>query len=316
MKKALISVVVPIYNTNVYLIRCLDSIINQSYKNMEIILINDGSTDNSKEIIVNYIQKHEKTKFLFIDSCKNLGVGSARNSGIANSSGDYIAFVDSDDWIDSNFYMKILSKMIQNDLDIGIAGMINDYDDRLLASYRYRYPYYNQITSDFALNLLTKSINQDIYITPIVNNKVYKRNLITGNEIDFLCNSYNEDDVFTFQILKRAIRIGVICETYYHYYQREESITHSFSRKHIDDLINAYQYLFKTENKLDILIIKYFERNIAFLLDSLFRMKISSAEQKQYLIYLFNQVQKLYSMEELINYMDINRIKLFFNIVS
>ncbi|MCI8778348.1 MAG: glycosyltransferase family 2 protein [Bacilli bacterium] len=110
-KNELISIIIPVYNTEDYLDKCLSSIINQTYKNIEIIIIDDGSTDNSKKIIKQYMNKDCRISYYYQN---NSGVAIARNSGIDKAQGDYIAFIDSDDYIDLTFIEKcmLLSKMM------------------------------------------------------------------------------------------------------------------------------------------------------------------------------------------------------------
>ena len=102
--KELVSIIIPIYNVEKYLTKCIESVINQTYKNLEIILVNDGSTDNSKEIIDKYSLIDSRIKVI---NKKNGGLSEARNAGIEIAKGDYIGFLDSDDWIELNMYEKL-----------------------------------------------------------------------------------------------------------------------------------------------------------------------------------------------------------------
>ncbi len=314
MDKGLLSIIIPVYNMEKYLERCLESVINQSYKNIEIIIINDGSTDNSHQIIKNYSAKYNNINYINLQN--NRGLGNARNCGLDSAKGEYVTFIDSDDWIDSNFYMTIINNIKKYNLDIAVAGIVNEYDDRKAYTYRYKYPFDNQITGKFALNLLIKSTNQDIYITPIVNNKVYKRTLIESLHLRFIENNYNEDDIFSFLLIREARKIGVVKDTYYHYYQRSSSITGYYKQKHIDDLIDAYTYLFdiKDIDRSDPYTIKYFERNLTFVFDLLFRTNLSVCEMRKQVAYIFNKVNELYSIEELLQLVDISRLKLLLGI--
>lgn len=97
MSKPLISIIVPVYNTEQYLSKCLDSLINQTYKNIEIICVNDGSTDNSADILNEYDKKDKRVRMI---SQKNCGLSATRNTGLKNCCGEYVMFLDSDDWID------------------------------------------------------------------------------------------------------------------------------------------------------------------------------------------------------------------------
>ena len=115
MKKLKISVVVPVFNSEKYLEKCIDSIINQTYKNIEIILINDGSSDKSEEICNSYLKTYKNIKLI---NQSNSGVSVARNNGLKSSTGDYVLFVDSDDWLEKDM-LEIMVKEIDNfDIDI------------------------------------------------------------------------------------------------------------------------------------------------------------------------------------------------------
>ena len=121
----LISVVVPIYNTEKYLIKCLDSIVNQTYKNLQIILVDDGSTDNSGMICDDYSLKDNRIKVIHK---KNTGVLDTRIVGLDASTGEYIGFVDSDDWIEPNMYEEMMESLIQTDADFVHTGVIREKD--------------------------------------------------------------------------------------------------------------------------------------------------------------------------------------------
>ena len=126
MQKDLISIVIPVYNVENYLNRCIESIISQTYENIEIILINDGSKDNSLLICKEYKNKDKRIKV--IDK-KNEGVSIARNIGVEKSSGKYVIFVDSDDWIEKTFVENLHKKISEYNVDICIGGCIN-YSDK------------------------------------------------------------------------------------------------------------------------------------------------------------------------------------------
>lgn len=123
---AKISLIVPVYNTEKYLNKCIDSLINQSYDDIEIIIINDGSTDYSENLIKSYNDK--RIKYI---SKKNEGIGKTRNLGIEKSSGEYLAFVDSDDYLNENFCEKMLNKAITDDCDVVICDYYEDHNDDL-----------------------------------------------------------------------------------------------------------------------------------------------------------------------------------------
>ena len=117
--RELISIIVPIYNTDCYLRQCLDSIINQSYKNFEVLLINDGSVDDSVMICKEFAEKDSRICYF---EKENGGVSSARNLGLKNVKGNYITFVDSDDWVEENYLEVLYNALKENEVDISISA--------------------------------------------------------------------------------------------------------------------------------------------------------------------------------------------------
>ena len=122
----LISVIVPVYNVEKYLDKCINSLINQSYNNLEIILIDDGSTDNCGEICDKYALKDNRIKVIHK---KNEGLSAARNLGISISKGDYIIFIDSDDWVDKEILLKLLNLIKKYNSDIAVCDYLLTYDE-------------------------------------------------------------------------------------------------------------------------------------------------------------------------------------------
>ncbi|MGL6168239.1 MAG: glycosyltransferase family 2 protein, partial [Fusobacteriaceae bacterium] len=126
MKVKKISVIIPVYNTEKYLRRCLESIINQSLKEIEIIIVNDGSPDGSSKIIDEFSQKDKRIKVI---NKKNGGISSARNVGLKKSLGEYVIHIDSDDWIEHNYFFEMYSKAKKDNLDIVISDIYWDWDN-------------------------------------------------------------------------------------------------------------------------------------------------------------------------------------------
>ena len=176
-----LSVIIPVYNVQSELRTCLESVINQSYRNMEIIIIDDASTDDSAHIIEEYAAKCQLIKPVFLQN--NIGVGDVRNHGIFLARGRYIGFVDGDDWIDMYFYQNLVNSIKSNDSDIAICGIKTEYNNSQNYQLRYKYNSENCITGEYALKLLTKSENYGYFITPIVNNKVYDADFLKNTDI-------------------------------------------------------------------------------------------------------------------------------------
>lgn len=131
----LISIVIPVYNAEKYLSRCLESILSQTYKNIEVIIVNDGSTDKSQQIIKTYQKKSKKVR---VFNQSNVGVSKARNLGIKYCKGDYILFLDSDDWIDEDYIEKSIDFLKNNKVDLLLLPYIREYKNKSVKNYIFR----------------------------------------------------------------------------------------------------------------------------------------------------------------------------------
>jgi len=212
----LISIIIPVYNTEKYLSKCLDSIINQTYKNLEIIIINDGSTDNSFTICGKYAMRDDRINLI---NKENKGVSSARNQGIDEAKGLYISFVDSDDWIELNTYEVLMNCVLNHNLDAVIFEYFINFENgkELFTSYS-------------NLNgMISKTKAVEITISPVNRfsvSKLYTKEIISDiryqEEI-----YYGEDTLFACQALNNADRIYYYATPLYHYLQTATSATRS-----------------------------------------------------------------------------------------
>lgn len=312
----LLSVIVPIYNTEKFLCRCINSIINQSYKQLEIILVNDGSTDSSIEIIDDYCRKDSRC--LCVDIGTSVGVGNARNIGLEKATGEYVAFVDSDDWLDSNYYAELVSAIEKDITDISVGGVKTDYGTIKSSQVRYSYKYHNIIDNRFALSILTNQCSQDVFISPMVTNKVYRTSFLRNVGIKFDPSKRAQDNYFSFLILVYAKKISLVPNTYYHYYQRNGSATHSFSLQYIDDWADVLLSI-KEELILNNLYQMYEQNYVAFFdrcLTSILKILFSSINdielQRQYLKHIALRCSGLVDLDTLLNYLDTERIRRIF----
>lgn len=317
MKEITLSIIVPIYNTSLFLEKCLNTLINQSLKNIEIIIINDGSTDGSHKIIENNFIKIPNIKYVSLK--ENNGLGNARNIGIAMAQGKYLTFVDSDDWVDLDLYKVVIDKLENSDAEIAIFGIINEFTNQKSSCFRYKYIFDNTIDNEQALRLLSKLQNNNYYISAVVWNKVYRASVIKNNNLKFLTDSYWEDDIFSFEILLHIKQVLIVPEVYYHYYNRPNSITNCISKKHIDDLVLSFNYLKKKLKKNGVWKKHQFQFNaladkcICYLSELIFMNENNVTYQKRYITYLLEQLVKNYSIKEIITYLDTHRIRKLFN---
>ena len=209
-----ISIIVPVYNVENYLVQCLDSIINQSYKNLEIIVIDDWSTDNSWKICDEYAKKDKRIKLIHQE---NLDLSAARNAWLRISTGKYIGYVDSDDYIELDMYERLYNQLIATKADLAICNRyIGDKDWKRAKNTKF--PDKEIITSDEALQCFYKSM--------YVWNKLYKRSLV--KDVTFV-ETRAQDVIYNFTIFKRARRI--VCLNEYKNYYRYSSNSRSHVKK-------------------------------------------------------------------------------------
>lgn len=226
MKK--ISVIVPVYNVEKYLSQCLDSIIHQTYKNLEIILVDDGSTDSSGLICDNYSQKDKRIKI--IHKCQG-GLSAARNAGLKIATGEYISFIDSDDFIDKNMYSILINNTQKYNSDIVWFNYYNYYSKKhfINSSIIKNNDLYDLSSSDkikFAKNLFYQ-YKMDAHVWA----KLYKRSIF--NNIKFPYGKLFEDIFVLLPILSNAKIISTIPDCLYFYRNRSESIVNQYFKQNI-----------------------------------------------------------------------------------
>ncbi len=250
MNNELISVIIPVYNVEKFLPYSLDRVINQTYKNLEIILINDGSTDNSKAICKQYEEKDNRIKLI---NQKNQGAAVARNTGLDNASGKYIGFVDSDDVISLEFYTGLYKLLKETDSDISECASVQISEDDL---FNKNYKFDNIDNIDFittnSLGALNRINSEEIYITGksiVVWNKLYKRQLF--NDIRFPIGKKYEDDLTTYKIFNKINKLASTEKVLYNYVQRKNSLMHkefSMDRLEALEVFDNYEHFFKEYN--------------------------------------------------------------------
>lgn len=223
----LISVIVPVYKVEKYLDQCVQSIVNQTYRNLEIILVDDGSPDNCGEMCDAWAAKDDRIKVIHK---LNGGLSDARNAGMAVASGELLGFVDSDDWISPEMFQKLYEQMETDGSDISSCGIILFWEDGR-AEQRLTLPGNKLLYPKEAM----KAIIEESWIKQPVCNKLYKAELVSS--ILFPVGKCNEDAFWTFQAVANASSVSVLEDSYYHYLQRNNSIMgSSYSLKRLDYL--------------------------------------------------------------------------------
>ena len=223
-----ISVIVPIYNVEQYLRKCIDSIINQTYKNLEIILVDDESPDNCGQICDDYAKKDTRIKVIHK---KNGGLSDARNEGIKKATGKYLSFIDSDDYIEENMIGNLYKSIIENDSDISTCAKIIEYSNKKIIKNN---------KSNFCINnneAMKRMLTFDEIDTSACD-KLFKKDLFLN--IKFPVGRYYEDMGTIYKVREKANKISHISDLGYHYIMRNDSITkEKFSEKQLDSLYFA-----------------------------------------------------------------------------
>lgn len=236
-----ISIIVPIYNAELYLNECIDSIISQSYNNIELILINDGSKDNSEKICLNYANKDKRIKYIYQ---KNAGVSAARNNGVKESSGEYILFVDSDDFLEKD----ALSQIIENikNVDLLCFGYKAVYTDKSIN---------NCLQSELCdLNTIKEKILLDNNIGGFLWNKLFLSKIIKNNELKFNQKiHFCEDLLFVTEYIKYCKKIKYINQCLYHYRMRKSSASGNYFNKKSTSILIAYESILKSQQNTKII---------------------------------------------------------------
>ena len=223
-----VSVIIPVYNTEKYLKKCLNSIINQTLKDIEIIIVNDGSTDNSLNICNEFVKKDERIKLI---NKENEGLSAARNTGLKLATGEYIGFVDSDDWLSLDFYEKLYENASQNDADIA-------YGDIVRKSNKIHKLRRNLTEIAVFTDNLDKIYNIKNLSLGCVWDKIYRKSLLDNNNLEFEKGVYYEDGRFLVQAIYYANKIVSVPNIYYYYFINPKSIVKSQrTQKKIDDKI-------------------------------------------------------------------------------
>ena len=240
-----VSVIIPIYNREKYLNRCLDSVLNQTYSNIEVICVDDKSTDDSLRVCRDYQRKDNRVKVVALE--KNGGVSNARNTGIKNASGEWIAFVDSDDTIER----EMLSEMIKAAVKTGVDVVLSDLDmfsggksQNMKISIDPERIYHKSEIHDSILPRFTYDGSDNLGLFAF-STKLYKKSIIANNHISFDTSiAYEEDKLFVIEVLANCNSLYYIPKAYYKYDTSSGGLYSAFSEKAWTWYVNSY-YKFK-----------------------------------------------------------------------
>ena len=271
--KPLLTVVIPVYNVEKYLNRCLESILIQEWKNYDIIMVDDGSTDRSPQICDDYVKAYD---FISVIHKENGGLSDARNTGLSQAKGEYVYFPDSDDWLEPDTFIALAEALESQKFDIISFNreFIKGEEDVIISD-----PVENQVFEgkDAFVHMLKHS-----YITGFANDKIYRKSLFVDHDILFPKGKYYEDLGTNYKLFLSAKKVYATNQKYYHYLiDNPDSITQSWNEKKFRDMFGFYKEVFYSDfirsqlNQEELHISQlYYVNGFTHILASLYKAKL------------------------------------------
>lgn len=307
----LISVIIPVYNVEQYLEECLESVINQTFKDLEIICVNDGSTDNSLSILEKYAQKDKRIKIINKD---NGGLSSARNAGLNAATAEFVSFLDSDDYLDITAYEKI-NPYLTNDMDLLCFGLetFNDFSEEQKAIDENYYKINREGNYQ---------INNEIRMTTNVSacNKIFRKSIIDKYKLYFLEGYHFEDYPFYWCYVFLIKNIYFVKDKFYKYRRREASISFNTFNKQNTKLLNMLYnveavYQFWKENKIfeknKNTFLKIFFDGVGFIVKHSSSKTLKRNVQEISAFIEKTQIDKLYPEDKTLKALKRGNVKMF-----
>ncbi len=250
-----VSIIIPVYGVEKYIKRCLESLINQTLKEIEIIIVNDGTKDNSMKICREYQSLDSR---ISIYEKENEGLGLTRNYGLKYAVGEYVAFLDSDDFIDIDFYEKLYNDAKKNNSDVCFTNYkIKKSDGTEFVSKRSNIPFEENVLDSKTvlyniMQIPTKNQRRN-FIGMSVWRSVYRKSLIDNNNILFCSERdfISEDIIFNIDFLSKASKVSFIKDTYYYYCENQQSLTHIYRKDRFEKHKILYNELKRKALELD-----------------------------------------------------------------
>lgn len=253
-----VTIIVPIYNVEDYVRECIESIIGQTHKNLQIILVDDGSTDSSGDICDEYGKKDDR---IFVIHQKNAGLVEARKSGLAEAIGEYVGFVDGDDYIDADMYEKLSSVMEEQNVDIVHSGYWNEKNGNKYGKVDFAAELIDNYSS--RMKLIDNLLRQNTNIEHSICTKLFKRELVVEAYSDVYTQcSYGEDLLCFISAIIKCNRIYTYNKSFYHYRVLSSSISHGMGYDGIEKEIALYHNITDVMRKYGI--INIYRESLAF----------------------------------------------------
>lgn len=283
MKETLVTIVIASYNNSKYINHCIETVVNQTYKNIEIIIIDDGSTDNTKRVCRNYLAD---TRVTFIEK-QNGGLSSSRQLGLDKAKGEYISFIDADDYLEDNYVENMLNKLISEDSDICICSTRFLYEGgKETSNNNFNYQTHNtslELTYELFCN---KTLHMDVFLTLTDSwNKMYKVSFIRNTDVYFnMPKGLNGSDMlFNYCLALYEPSYSIVGDILYNHVLYENSAVHR-KRK---DLYSSYKYIFESmvriaqkKGKLTVLNDKLYEMYLLYFRNAVIDLYLEGGARK------------------------------------
>ena len=271
--KPLLTVVIPVYNVERYLKRCIESVLAQEWKDYEILLVDDGSTDHSPQICDDYVKAYD---FISVIHKENGGLSEARNTGISHAKGEYVYFPDSDDWIEPDTFIALAEALESQEFDIISFNrdFVKGEEDAIVSE--------PEVTQVFEGKDAFVQMLKHRYITGFANDKIYRKSLFVDNNILFPSRKYYEDLGTNYKLFLSAKKVYATNQKYYHYLiDNPDSITQSWNEKKFRDMFGFYKEVFYSDfvrsqlNQEELHISQlYYVNGLIHILASLYKSKL------------------------------------------
>lgn len=298
MENDLVSIIIPVYNVEKYLKACIESAINQDYENLEVILINDGSTDNSKKICEEYASKNTRIKFI---NQENLGVSVARNKGIDASSGKWIMFVDGDDYMEKSMVSVLVNQIRECNADIVITPPILEYDSRKINGVIFEKDeiFEGENKDKLLLNIICRQYGNNNSSDIGAGGpwgKIYKKDFIKNNELEFKIGLKRMQDViFNLNAMNAASKIYYKEKYLYHYRINGSSVCLKYNPEIFNtffDVFNEFEKFIVENKKEDSYKQALYYKKILMFIEGC-RISVMHKDNK---MTIFNKVKELKSI--------------------
>lgn len=235
----MISIIVPVYNLEKYIEKSIQSLVFQTYSDLEILLLDDGSCDNSLEICKKWERKDPRIKVFHHE---NQGVSATRNYGLSVMRGDYVCFVDGDDWLELDCLEKMMEKMTDG-IDMVCCDFIVEKEDEC----KHEIFYHKSKTGEIYQDECVKDYFDTLLYTQTIWGKVYRKKV--WDNIHFKKLKYSEDSLAMFEVLKKISKSYFLKEEFYHYLQRKTGASHCLNEQYYQDILYTLKYNFETAAK-------------------------------------------------------------------